>query len=162
VKQKRVAIDMSYSERREEVLNASFDYKWIPVDGRGERDYYSISDPKTKKRYNRIYDEPKLYKIPRGNVPVIPFASKSAKTILFGLKAGKGCEWGIYSDIDEDYKHQLTSEYQQINNDGTINYIQGKNRNHLLDCENQIVILAIAYKMYQHNSIIKDTEPDEI
>ena len=128
------------------------------MNGRGDTKYYSVKDKVTNKKVNRIYDDAKPFKISKGVVGITNFSSNKAKDILFALKSGKGCAYGLPRDISEDFKHQMTSEYQKIDSNGEIVYIQAKNRNHLLDCAAMAIILAIAFKCYQHSIIIENDD----
>lgn len=75
------------------------------------------------------------------------WSNPTIKDITYRLKSGKGCEWGVYAGVSEDYKHHMCSETKRLvttkaGKKVTMWAVVGRRQNHLWDCENMQTVCA--------------------
>jgi hypothetical protein len=144
IKANAVFLDSAY--RTEEVKNVLAKYKWLGLNGRGDKDY-TITNKRTGKKFTRLFDAPKTHQTSNGMAVTTYYSSMGIKDILFILKSGNGARWELPVDVGDEYINQLKSEIKIIAANGHPTYKKIKEQNHLLDCEAEQVVAAMMHRI---------------
>ncbi len=140
-----VFIDSAY--RTEEVKGVLAKYGWLGLNGRMDP-HYNVRSQKTGKMYKRLFSTPNRHTTSSGTAVITYYSSNGIKDLLFILKSGHGAEWGVPTNVDQEYIAQLKSEIKVIDSNGRPMYKKVAVNNHLLDAEAMNLTGALMHGMY--------------
>lgn len=137
----RVLLDYGYAERRQEVLEASWHYKFIPTRGFD----YRLSQPFQQATLNPF--EGKTSQSQGRRIAVLHFDTDVFKTQLISRITGESRKaWRVYAEPELQYAQEVTSEFKM--NDGW--HVKQGMRNEAWDME---VLQILAATRFGYNSL---------
>ena len=156
LKHNQVFMDSAY--RTEEIKLLLAKTKWLGLNGRSDSSF-PIKNQYTGKTFRRLYGMPVKHQTSNGLAVLTYYSSNGIKDMLFILKSGNGAEWGIPSDIGQEYINQLSSEVKVMGPNNSLVYKQIKGDNHWLDCEVMQIVAATMHSCVPQ--IIDNQDEDE-
>lgn len=97
-----------------------------------------------------------------GSIPLFTFAGSSTKDLLMEYMSGLSGDWTMPERVAKDYLKQMTGERREQRTDakGAISYVWKRvGDNHYFDCEQMILIAAIATKTI--NAPMREARKDQ-
>lgn len=145
IKDKFVGIDSQY--RTDDVYCNCSRYGWIALKGDGKSGF--IHHPPGKSAIKKLYSPIQKALASNGKQAIYIFwSNEKIKDILSVLRGGAGAAWEVPQDISDAYKEQIDSEIKKdiinkVDKSVSHRWVKIKKDNHLWDCENMNLAIAI-------------------
>jgi phage terminase large subunit GpA-like protein len=146
IKDNDVAIDSGF--RTSEVYQQCQRFGWHPMKGTPQGHFvHHLDDKSTVQRiWSVTRADPAMGTGQQGQttLPLFLFSSDAASDMLALFMAGSGPEWGLISDVSEEYLQQLAAEKAEIDaKSGKRIWKRVGRNNHWRDCEKMNLVAAI-------------------